>query len=732
VSKSLTRTTVLRHEVKKTVAGWLGLVLVLAITSGSAQGQELLPPEWFRLIKSQASGELPFADFRNIVRFSGFAPSPGSDQVAEYLAGRAREIGLANVEIEKFPADGRNYSWAFRTEPSWEGREAELWMVKPDAELLASFASSKTYLARHSSDADVTAELVDVGEGMKPEDYAGKNVEGRLVLATGNLQAVTRQAVWERKATGIVYFRTASAVDYPDLFGTLEFAPWTGPHREKAPFAFSLSNRVGSTLRARLASAEQVVLRAHVRADSGAGNYSVVRAEIPGADPRLPVVLVYAHDNSRNSGGANNLTGVGCNLEVARVLSSLIAAGKLPRPQRTIRFMFGPEHYGITEHFRNHPDDVTRILAMVNVDMIGYSQSRAKAVLHLYRTPWSRPSFLNDVVQEFLERVGEENTISIRNAHFISAKPREGFLDPLFAPTGSQDQLRYNVEEFWGPSDHEDAVEGSIGVAAILLNDFPDVFLGTQEDRPELAGDPTQMRRGVVIVASSAYTLASASESNAAAVLHNTVTKAEARLARDTARALATVDSAQASNLDDLFQESQNLVHQAFTREAGALASLQEVIGAQSFHLVAGPVLAEWKADEQKVVSRLRTAAKIVVSRAGMAEFQPSAPRVDPQYLSQVPVRSPDIHGPVNFFRIEYGRWWLIDKTGDEHFEQKVPLAKKGHYMMFEALSLADGKRSIAEIRDIVSAEYEPVSLEDVAQYFRFLESVGVVHLSKG
>jgi aminopeptidase YwaD len=700
--------------------------LIVAVMSSA---QELLSRDAYRLIKENASGELPFADFRNIVRFSGYAPSPGSDQVAEYLAGRANAMGMSNVQIEKYPADGKSYSWAFRTEPSWEGREAELWIVEPDSELLASFRSSTTVLARQSRDADVTAALVDVGDGTRAQDYEGKNVEGRLILATGSLPAVTRQAIWDRKAAGVVYYRTANAIDYPDLFGSLEFAPWFGPHGEIPPFAFSLSYRVGDALRTRLAAGEKLVLHARVRADVGAGNYNVVRAEIPGASPELPAVLVYAHDNSRNTGGANNLTGVGCNLEVARVLATLIAQGKLPRPLRTIRFMWGPEHYGITEHFRGHPDDVAKIEAMVNVDMIGYSQSRAGAVFHLYRTPWSHPSFINDVAQEFVERIGNENTISIRNAHFLAARQTEGFLDPLFAPSGSREQFHYNIEEFWGPSDHEDAGEASIGLAAVLLNDFPDVFLGTQDDRPELAGDPTQMRRGVALVASSAYALASASAANAQALVHNSVTKGEARLAGDLARAFAMIDTAQPDTLGAANHDARNLVRHAYAREAASLASAKDVIGSQAFQTLAGPVLADWKAGEQRALEQIEQAAAAIERRAGIATSKSAALSTDKKFAAEIPVQDPQIRGPVNFFRTEYGRWWLIEKTGNEHFEQQVPLAKYGHYMLYEALNAADGKRNVSEIRDFISAEYQPVSVQDVDQYFRFLESVGVVHI---
>ena len=695
----------------------------------SSIAQELLSRDAYLALKENASGELPFADFRNIVRFSGYAPSLGSDQVAEYLSDRARGMALSNVQIEKYPADGKSYRWVFRTEPSWEAHEAELWLVEPQVELLASFASSKVVLARQSHNADVMAPLVDVGDGTQSHNYEGKDVEGRLVLATGNLQAVTRQAVWERKAAGVVFYRTANATDYPDLIGSLEFAPWYGPHGEDAPFAFSLSYRVGKALHERLAAGEKLVLRAHVRADVGAGNYNVVRSEIPGTRPDLPVVLVYAHDNSRNTGGANNLTGVGCTLEVARVLSTLIAQGKLPRPLRTIRFMWGPEHYGITEHFRGHPDDLTRIMAMVNVDMIGYSQSRAGAMFHLYRTPGSHPSFMNDVVQEFADRIGAENTISIRNAHFLAARQTEGFLDPLFGPTGSREQFHYNIEEFWGPSDHEDASDGSLGVAAVLLNDFPDVFLGTQDDRPELAGDPTQMRRGVALVASSAYTLATASSTNAQALLHNSITKADARLAKDAARAFAIVDAAKPDSLVSADREARNVIAYAYARERDALTSTKEIVGDAAFHAMTEPVLADWRRREQTALSQIDQAASEVAKRAGAATFKPAVASPEKQFGAEIPVRNPDIRGPVNFFRIEYGRWWLIEKTGSEHFEQKVPLAKYGHYMLFEALSFADGKRSVAEIRDLISAEYEPVSVQDVEQYFQFLDSLGVVHM---
>ena len=47
---------------------------------------------------------------------------------------------------------------------------------------IASYAADPIVLAEDSESADVTAERVDVGDGPKESDYAGKDVKGKIVL----------------------------------------------------------------------------------------------------------------------------------------------------------------------------------------------------------------------------------------------------------------------------------------------------------------------------------------------------------------------------------------------------------------------------------------------------------------------------------------------------------------------------------------------------------------------
>jgi hypothetical protein len=79
--------------------------------------------------------------------------------------------------------------------------------------------------------------------------------------------------------------------------------------------------------------------------------------------------------------------------------------------------------------------------------------------------------------------------------------------------------------------------------------------------------------------------------------------------------------------------------------------------------------------------------------------------------------RNANVKGPMSAFGYDYF---------DAHFKgaKKPKLAEEHRY---EALNLADGWRTTAEIRDMLNAIYGNVALADVEEYFAALESIGVV-----
>ena len=85
-------------------------------------------------------------------------------------------------------------------------------------------------------------------------------------------------------------------------------------------------------------------VRARVKAKSYAGTIDTVTGVLPGRNPREEV-LAFAHLNE--VGAWDNASGSAAVLEIARVLTRLIAQGALPRPARSIRFMLGWECYSL-------------------------------------------------------------------------------------------------------------------------------------------------------------------------------------------------------------------------------------------------------------------------------------------------------------------------------------------------------------------------------------------------
>lgn len=78
--------------------------------------------------------------------------------------------------------------------------------------------------------------------------------------------------------------------------------------------------------------------------------------------------------------------------------------------------------------------------------------------------------------------------------------------------------------------------------------------------------------------------------------------------------------------------------------------------------------------------------------------------------------RNPAVKGPMSAFGYDYF---------DARYKG-APIRLNGEYR-FEALNLVDGRRTAQEIRDALSAIYEPVKLEDVEQYLEALAAIGVI-----
>ena len=314
-------------------------ILLFLITTTVAQ-QPFLPSEQWVKLRDEASGAAPYENLRYLTRLHRVPATAEFDQAAQFMLERAREYGLAEVQSEQFPIDGKIQYGLMRSYLGWKVDAGQLWEVRPQHLLLGDWATDPIHLADYSHSADVETALVDVGDGSHEADYSGKDVRGKIVLADGVLARVQHLAVAQHGAVGIVSDMPNQSTAWSGLDRTM--IRW-GHLDARAPagFAFMISRDTAASLRARLAMGEPVVLSAKVKAEVSPGHWTVVSGVIPGTDPNSGEIVYSCHLDHERPGANDNGSGCVTILESARIIARLIANGELPRPQTHVALRLG-------------------------------------------------------------------------------------------------------------------------------------------------------------------------------------------------------------------------------------------------------------------------------------------------------------------------------------------------------------------------------------------------------
>ncbi|MEA2416825.1 MAG: aminopeptidase YwaD, partial [Thermoanaerobaculia bacterium] len=361
----------------------------------------LLPDPQVSALASEISGESAKRNLEGFSRLHRMRGSRDFYRAAEQVVAELTKYGFADAHIDQFPADGKIFYGTQRSRPAWDADFAELWELDSNGNPLvrmASWDAAPITLAEDSDSADVTADLIDVGNGSSDDDYAGKDVKGKIVLAASQADAVQRIAVAKFGVAGIVSYAANQRTAWWKQDETLVRWGHLDTFSSSPTFAFMISLGDARALQARLSKGEHIRLHAIVKAGQHAGSYDIATATIPGSDPQLrDEEIVYScHLDHPRPGANDNASGCATILEVARTLHKLIAEKRIPPPRRTIRFVWPPEIEGTMALLNAKPDLAARIKAAIHLDMVG-GGPETKTIFHVTRGPASLPSFTYDL-----------------------------------------------------------------------------------------------------------------------------------------------------------------------------------------------------------------------------------------------------------------------------------------------------------------------------------------------
>jgi hypothetical protein len=459
-----------------------------------------------------------------------------------------------------------------------------------------------------------------------------------------------------------------------------------------ASWGFSLSQAQTEKLRNLLKSKRKVVMRSEVDAETFSGNMAVISTTIKGSVYPDQEIVFMAHLDHYKPGSCDNASGCAGLIETAATLTKLMENGIIPRPQRTIRFLWIPELEGMAAYIESNEETVKKGVIGINFDMIGEDSRACQATLFITRAPLSRPSFLDGLIEHYTNFVDSLN---------------------ILTPVGPNNMFSYRIVDYMGGSDHLLFNDASVGVPSTMLVHLNNRFWHTSLDTPDKI-DPAEMKRSILLGLFMGWTAASYNEEHLSDLLELTYRSAERKME---AYALKYIGRLKRSSNRRIHSTHKNILkYFDILHEYGiqSLASVLKYIPEDGVNTK----LLESRSDLLKQYSSLQ---KKRITDYYLQQCQ--SKNIEPQDLA---VSELEKECRIIIPRRLIGQS-LGTKLAREVFQDKNFGGMAGYDMLFEMLNFTDEKNSLLDIRNAVSAQYREISLKWMKSLFEVLRTNEIV-----
>jgi Domain of unknown function (DUF4910) len=320
-----------------------------------------------------------------LIAYDRFQASGGIQEAAAYVADVALRVGLKDISVKQFPADGKARWWSYKTAVSWTPTQARLAVSSLDGlHLEVDHATHPMSLATYSSPTatgGLVARLVNIRAGTSFPDL--KHAIAVVSDPGGD---------WVEKVTSAGAMGFVTAISQNDsVSGRIELRP------NSSIFGFSLS---AHDLRIVRRCAEQGAnARVIVDIDRTA-SMPVFTGVLPGTS-RDEEIWITAHLCHPRPGANDNASGVAAALGIAAALRR----NRLPR-RRSIRFICGPEFLGVAAMLHSAISKGRSMpAAVINLDMVGEDQAICGGPFIVEQSPDCITSTINALAEAVVEEV---------------------------------------------------------------------------------------------------------------------------------------------------------------------------------------------------------------------------------------------------------------------------------------------------------------------------------------
>lgn len=516
--------------------------LVLSASAMLAQSQDPEPKVRAELAVARALSPAMVKTIQPVIdrAWAGFDEAAAMGTV-EFASGYWRLAGnsgydatIDRIHARLTPSSSTWIETADGPSPGWDHTVGTLSLLRAGQAPLAVLSRERERLAlainSYSTNGPVEAPLVDVGRG-QVADFEGKDVKGAVVISDADLGGLFRQAVVQRGAIGVISTSIARYIaNEPDIL------QWGSIPRdaERKAFGFKASRRANETLRAALKAGPQRV-RVEVVSTFAEKPERTLVHEIRGSTLPDERIVIAAH--VQEPGANDNASGVATLQELARSLTVGVESGAIPRPARTITFLWLNEISGSRAWLQWNAAKVPGVKYMFSMDMTGEDITKTGGSFLVERWPdpgaiWTRSwdpnsewgrgnvrkdSLKGDLINDLHLAVCER--VALKTGWVVKTNPYEG------------------------GSDH--TVFGTAGIPSLLNWHFTDRYYHSNMDTADKTS-AAEMRNVGVAVATTAWLLASSDEAMSLEVAELVARAGRARIAVELRDGQALPDHADA------------------------------------------------------------------------------------------------------------------------------------------------------------------------------------------
>ncbi|APQ19301.1 peptidase M28 [Maribacter hydrothermalis] len=468
--------------------GIVPALLCFSFLIGCSQHGEEVPVDYFDIVRPEFTGQLAYETTDFVEDYWRVVGNTGFNKTIYLIADSLKASGYVLEEIAK-DSDRLTYRIEKRemNYNTWESVSASLQITGDTEPILKSKTNrNMTYLNSPSTPENgIKAEVLWIKSS---EGLDSANVKGKILFTEMSARRLYKTAI-EKGAIGIISYDNPNYLQPEKNKTSIQFRSL--PSQDDGDFwGIALSFEAKEKLTARLEKGTTDVL-VNIQTKRYPSEELTIVADIKGSE--LPNERLVYSAHIQEPGANDNATGVGAQLEMAKIAAKLFSEKKIEF-KRTMTFLWGDEIISTRRYIEEDPERAKGIKWGISLDMVGENTAVTGGTFLIEKMPdpsaiWTRGK------DKHSEWGGEVLKLEDMKPHYLN-----DFIISKFKEQGKYANWVVETNPFEGGSDHTPFLQADI--PGLLLWHFTDQFYHTDNDRIDKVSQETLKNVGTTALVS--------------------------------------------------------------------------------------------------------------------------------------------------------------------------------------------------------------------------------------